>query len=253
MGAKHGSLAERFERFVDRTGGADACHVWTGAKAVTGGYGVIRGSDGRTLKAHRVSYELHVAPIPDGAVVCHRCDNPPCVNPEHLFVGTQADNNHDMLAKGREARGDGHSKALSGRQPWRKLSDEQVAEIRRRRAAGERLSVLAREMGVSETTASQAAKGDTWRHLGSAPAAGPRPLHVCRSPHCGGDLGGPGVVEDGAFAHCSTCGRRHVFRDGGVYVDRRWNRWALREGKIATVDERRAAVGEVVQMVRGDG
>ena len=85
-------------------GTADQCWEWSGSRFRTG-YGRLK-IDGKTTSAHRLSWMLHNGPIPDGTCVCHRCDNPPCVNPEHLFLGTKADNNLDRDAKGRTARGD---------------------------------------------------------------------------------------------------------------------------------------------------
>lgn len=103
-------LKERFWLFVDRRGEKE-CWLWTGS--VRGaGYGRI--SDGaRSIPAHRVSYELHYGPIPEGLLVCHKCDVPGCVNPNHLFVGTQKENLADRNAKGRfhPVKGEKHGRS----------------------------------------------------------------------------------------------------------------------------------------------
>lgn len=95
--SEDGIRARLLERIVVSDSG---CWEWTRSKA-TNGYGRITNS----LSAHRAAYELFVGPIPDGMQVCHRCDNPPCCNPAHLFLGTAADNAHDRDAKGRGAFG----------------------------------------------------------------------------------------------------------------------------------------------------
>ena len=94
---EHITRAERFWRKVKHGSG---CWEWQGAK-VRGGYGFFW--DGkRNGVAHRYSYELAYGPIPSGKIVCHHCDNPPCVRPDHLFCGTHSDNENDKYAKGRE-------------------------------------------------------------------------------------------------------------------------------------------------------
>lgn len=105
MGPKPGKYAipieQRFWDKVDRRGPQD-CWEWTAAKDARG-YGRVGSKRPRTELAHRVAYRLTKGEIPSGMLVCHSCDNPPCCNPEHLFVGTDADNNKDMHTKGRDA------------------------------------------------------------------------------------------------------------------------------------------------------
>jgi hypothetical protein len=103
------SIEERFEQYINKS---NACWEWTGGKT-RGGYGSLhsRTEDGTNINlyAHRVSWMIYKGDIPDGLCVCHHCDNPSCVNPEHLFTGTVADNMHDRDRKGRFNGGKKHN------------------------------------------------------------------------------------------------------------------------------------------------
>lgn len=143
---------ERFWRKVARLG-PDECWVYSKASAVHAKFW-----NGTALvKAHRFSWELHNGPIPAGLSVCHRCDNPPCVNPAHLFLGTHAENMADRNAKGRQARGD--------RSPVSKLTTDDVREIKRAIANRENQTALARRFGVSHVQISHIRHGKTWAHV----------------------------------------------------------------------------------------
>ncbi len=144
----------------------DGCWEWTGAHSPAG-YGLHR-FHGVQRSTHRISWEMHVGPIPDGLFVLHKCDNPPCVNPAHLWLGTQADNVHDAFAKGRR-----HTPTVSPERRARgsrggtaKLTEPIVATIRRRLEAGEPCTALAREFGVSASTVEHIKHRTVWQHVG---------------------------------------------------------------------------------------
>ncbi len=112
MNRKIKPLADRFWIKVNKRG-AKGCWIWTAAKN-NKGYGMIQGETVREfITAHRASWVLHSGKIPKGACVLHKCDTPACVNPRHLFLGSQKENVHDMIAKG---RGGGQFKAGSQHQ-----------------------------------------------------------------------------------------------------------------------------------------
>ena len=155
--ANHAPLEVRFWRYVDKTGD---CWVWTGGSRSQKGYGMIQiGGKGSPNKlAHRLSYEMHHGPIPDGMVVMHKCDNPSCVNPDHLKVGTQSENIIDAITKGRKVLPD--LPRFSGENhPASKLTSEDVRQIQ---TCGKPTKDLAAQYGVATSTIRRARSGRSW-------------------------------------------------------------------------------------------
>lgn len=143
---------------VDRVPELGPCWEYQGVMNTRNPYGVVY-SKGSRMRAHRAAYTVWNGPIPDGLLVCHACDNPPCINPAHLWVGTASENVHDSILKGRAVIRRGTERRNSI------LSDEQVIAAKRARKAGESLSALAREFGVNRQTLSKASQPDSWIHL----------------------------------------------------------------------------------------
>jgi len=150
------SAVQRFWKGVDK-GGPDDCWEWQ-KFTNPGGYGKIK-IQGKSWSSHRVSWMIHRGD-PGDKHVLHRCDNPPCCNPNHLFLGTHADNVQDMITKGRDEAilCPGESNHNS------KLTEADVIEIRKRLANGERHKDIAASYGVSRTAISDI-NGRSWKHL----------------------------------------------------------------------------------------
>lgn len=132
----------------------DGCWVWVRAKP--GKYGRAR-----SMAAHRYSWTIHRGPIPAGLFVCHHCDNPPCVNPAHLFLGTANDNVQDAKSKGRTVRG--------VRQTHAKMTDASVVTAFAMSASGIPLPIIADCLHVSITTVFQALRRMRWQHVHISP------------------------------------------------------------------------------------
>lgn len=146
-------IASRFDSLTKING---ECLDWTGGFEKRWGYGRIK-IRGKSVKAHRLSYQIHVGSIPEGMLVCHKCDRPICVNPEHLFIGTNLDNQRDCIAKGRQAIRIGEQAATA------KLTSAQVLEIRLLRDVAVKL--VAARFGVKPRTIYAVWSRQNWSHL----------------------------------------------------------------------------------------
>ena len=139
------------------TGDVNECWEWMAA-CCRDGYGQFWYKDKVYYKAHRFSYELKYGKIENGLFVCHKCDNPKCVNPEHLFLGTSAENTKDRNDKGRSAKGEKQHSA--------KLTEHQVLEIRNKYITGNYTQIqLANEYNVHDTTISKIILKKLWKHI----------------------------------------------------------------------------------------
>lgn len=161
----------RFWAKVDKTGD---CWIWKAAK-LKSGYGKLMVTKTHGMTAHRYSYTLHNGEIPKGMFVCHSCDNPPCVNPSHLWLGTAKDNSQDAKKKGRTAVGDKngmrtkpHKRSFGQRNGFGKLTDRDVAQILKLRRDGISGREVASKFGISrdyvyELTTSKTTRGAACR------------------------------------------------------------------------------------------
>ena len=155
-------MKERFLAKIDIKE-PDQCWEWL-AMRHPDGYGQMKVKEKRKY-AHRLSYEIFIGPIPEGMMVCHKCDNPGCVNPHHLFLGTCLDNVRDMISKGRKRQASPDKLSSPGESnPASKLTRVLVDEIRERYAkSNHSQQSLADAYGVSQSTVSNIIRNTNWK------------------------------------------------------------------------------------------
>jgi len=150
------SLLVRFMRRVHITDIEGSCWLWSG-KPESNGYGRFHAGQGEQWRAHKLSYMLFKGEVPRGNVIRHSCSTPMCVNPDHLSIGTQAQNVQDMVLHGTIARGE--------RCGGSKLTKQLVREIRERHAAGESGNSIAKTVPVSASAVMRVVKRKSWQHI----------------------------------------------------------------------------------------
>mgnify|MGYP002654780646 CR=1 FL=1 len=143
------------KRFLSKIHKTETCWNWTACRNVDG-YGRF-GIDKKLYNAHRVAYELWKEPIPANMIVRHMCDNPACVNPAHLELGTHQDNVQDKVERGRQQRGIKHHKS--------KLTDDDVREIKILRGFGFTYKELSSMYGIGPSPICLIVKGVRWKHI----------------------------------------------------------------------------------------
>lgn len=169
-------IIEKFFNSIDERESKEKCWNWISGTKNNGyafiGFGKHKGPNYYHESAHRLSYRMHYGhDIPEGMCVCHKCDNKKCVNPFHLFLGTQMDNMRDKIAKGRDARGEKHSTATKLKTPkgsqqgQAKLHEKDIPIILEMRRDGMLIRQIAEHFHVSKTCISQIFKGSHWSHV----------------------------------------------------------------------------------------
>ncbi len=161
------TFADRFWRNVFTLTYDRGCWLWT-AYVDDYGYGQMGKNADDLIRTHVASWFLHFGPVPNGLCVCHTCDTPACVRPDHLWLGTKADNLADMRNKGRE----GHGGAVGISNSNAKLNPEKVVAIRAMNAAGGFThEEIGKRFGVSSSAVFSVVHGNTWSHVGQTIAA----------------------------------------------------------------------------------
>lgn len=162
------SLEKRFWSKINKLG-PDECWLWTGATQGFG-YGVLNSCvNNKLVRAHRLSWNIHNGDIPANMFVCHKCDNPLCVNPKHLFIGSNTDNVHDMWKKGRASppprNGSIPPLHLGENHPNSKLTGAKVLEIRKLSRDGINGRQLASLFKITPAQISNILRNKQWRHI----------------------------------------------------------------------------------------
>ena len=154
------------QRFWSKVQKTKECWMWTGTKDQDG-YGVIANRDGPPsyFRATHVSLMLAGRPLPAGMHACHSCDNPACVNPDHLWAGTNAENTADRDKKGRHARCGAKSPRRGADHPMAVHRAEKVQKVRELAAEGRSQHGIARALGMSQATVWNIIHGKQWRHI----------------------------------------------------------------------------------------
>lgn len=158
-------IKERLLKNVDMSSG---CWIWTKFRDKDGYGGThinLPGGGQRGVRAHRLAYTVFVGEIPDGKLVLHKCDNPACINPDHLFLGTQSDNIRDCVRKGRFKGGLHRHGPRGENHPFSKITEADVLSIRSEYAAGARQVDLASKYGLHQTTISDIVRRKIWKHV----------------------------------------------------------------------------------------
>lgn len=158
MPRKPRPIEDRFWEKVDKTTSPNGCWLWTAAVS-SAGYGQINqgGQHGTHIAAHKLSWQLANGPRPEHLCICHRCDNPRCVNPEHLFLGTQKDNIQDALKKGRKPFGEKH--------PLARWSEGDIRAMFAMRARGATQTEIADHFGTKQPAIQSILSRKAWSHV----------------------------------------------------------------------------------------
>lgn len=154
-----GSAEERFWNLTIKKGPYD-CWIFQGKGRSPGDYGFLKLKNGKRVMAHRFSWELaNGQPIPEGMVIMHKCDTPPCVNPRHLEIGTRKQNAQDMVTKGR------HGSVIGELNPNAKLAPEDILIIRELKLLGYNYAQIGREFSIAATNIQDICERKKWKHV----------------------------------------------------------------------------------------